>query len=184
VPILDELGEWISKIGPQTEPGSAFGKAMYYAATHWEKLNVYVSDGSLEIDNNLVENQIRPIAVGRKGYLFAGSHKAAQRAAMFYTLAGNCKLHGVNPVQWIEHIIRNIMTAKYNDVPSLYPQNYKSSICLHAYFVVSQPVNAASIMAIRYLVMSNLHVVKTFIWLQSMGVAVTRCSIQFAVPDC
>lgn len=128
VPILDELGEWISKVGPQTEPKNAFGKAMYYTATHWDKLNIYVQDGCLEIDNNLVENQIRPIAVGRKAYLFAGSHKAAQRAAMFYTLIGNCKLHGVNPVEWIEHVIRNIMTTKYNDVPSLYPQNYKSSM--------------------------------------------------------
>ena len=128
VPILDELGEWISKIGPQAEPGSAFGKALYYAAAHWEKLNVFVQDGNLEIDNNLFENQIRPIAVGRRGYLFAGSHNAAQRAAMFYTLIGNCKLHGVNPVQWIEHIIRNIMTTKCDDVPALYPQNYKSSV--------------------------------------------------------
>ena len=128
VPILDDLGEWISKTGPQAEPGSAFGKAMYYAAAHWDKLNVYVQDGNLEIDNNLVENQIRPSALGRKNFLFAGSHNAAQRAAMFYTLIGNCKLHGVEPVQWMEHVIRNIMTTKCNDVHALYPQNYKSSM--------------------------------------------------------
>ena len=69
VPILDELGEWISKIGPQAEPGSAFGKALYYAAAHWEKLNVFVQDGNLEIDNNLFENQIRPSVLGRKSFL-------------------------------------------------------------------------------------------------------------------
>lgn len=128
VPILDDLGTWICQTGPQAEPGSTLGKAMYYAAAHWNQLNVYVQDGNLEIDNNLVENQIRPIAVGRKGYLFAGSHKAAQRAAMFYTLIGNCKLHGVNPVEWIEHVIRNIMTTKYKDVHNLYPQNYKNNM--------------------------------------------------------
>ena len=128
IPILDELGEWISRVGPQTEPKSALGKAMYYAAAHWEKLNVYVQDGSLEIDNNLVENQIRPTVLGKKNYLFAGSHKAAQRAAMFYTLIGNCKLHGVNPAEWLEHVLRNIMNTKYNDVPALYPQNYKSTM--------------------------------------------------------
>lgn len=128
VPILDELGKWISKNGPQAEPGSAFGKAMYYAAAQWKKLNVYVQDGNLEIDNNLVENQIRPSVLGRKNFLFAGSHNAAQRAAMFYTLIGNCKLHGVEPVQWMEHVIRNIMTTKCNDVHALYPQNYKSSM--------------------------------------------------------
>jgi len=60
--------------------------------------------------------------------LFAGSHKAAQRAAMFYTLIGNCKLHGVNPAEWLEHVLRNIMNTKYNDVPALYPQNYKSTM--------------------------------------------------------
>lgn len=128
VPILDELGEWISREGPQTEPKSALGKALYYAAAHWEKLNVYVHDGSLEIDNNLVENQIRPTVLGKKNYLFAGSHKAAQRAAMFYTLIGNCKLHGVNPAEWLEYVLRNIMSTRYDDVPTLYPQNYKSTM--------------------------------------------------------
>lgn len=128
VPILDELGEWISREGPQTEPKSALGKALYYAAAHWDKLNVYVQDGSLEIDNNLVENQIRPTVLGRKNFLFAGSHKAAQRAAVFYTLIGNCKLHGVNPAEWLEHVLRNIMSTRYDDVPRLYPQNYKSTM--------------------------------------------------------
>jgi transposase len=128
LPILDQLGEWISKEGPNTQPKNALGKALYYAAAHWDKLNVYVQDGSLEIDNNLVENQIRPTVLGKKNFLFAGSHKAAQRAAVFYTLIGNCKLHGVNPVEWLEHVLRNIMTTRYDDVPALYPQNYKSSM--------------------------------------------------------
>jgi transposase len=127
-PFWTSFGEWISRVGPQTDPKNAFGKAMYYTAAHWDKLNVYVQDGSLEIDNNLVENQIRSTVVGRKNFLFAGSHKAAQRAAMFYTLIGNCKLHGVNPAQWLEHVLRNIMATKYNDVPSLYPQNFKSTM--------------------------------------------------------
>jgi transposase len=95
-------------------------------ASHWDKLNV--NDGSLEIDNNLVENQIRPTVLGQKNFLFAGSHKGAQRAAMFYTMVGNCKLHGVNPVQRLEYVIRNIMTTKYDDVPSLYPENFKSTM--------------------------------------------------------
>ena len=77
VSIVDELGMWISEVGSQTEPKSAFGKAMYYTAAHWEKLNEYLKNGSLEIDNNLVKNQIRPMVLGRKNYLFAGSHKAA-----------------------------------------------------------------------------------------------------------
>ena len=47
---------------------------------------------------------------------------------MFYTLIGNCKLHGVNPMEWLEHVLRNIMTTRYDDVPALYPQNYKSTM--------------------------------------------------------
>jgi transposase len=128
VPILDQLGEWISREGQKTQPKNALGKALYYAAAHWDKLNVYVQDGSLEIDNNLVENQIRPTVLGKKNFLFAGSHKAAQRAAIFYTLIGNCKLHGVNPVEWLEHVLRNIMTTRYDDIPALYPQNYTSTM--------------------------------------------------------
>lgn len=128
VPILDELGKWISHVGPNTEQKNAFGKAMYYTASHWDQLNEYVNDGNLEIDNNLVENQIRPTVLGRKNFLFAGSHKAAQRAAMLYTLLGNCKLHGVNPGQWLEYVLRNILSTKYDDVPALYPQNFKSTM--------------------------------------------------------
>ena len=139
VGILDELGEWISATGPQTEPTSALGKALYYTARHWDKLNVYVNDGSLEIDNNLVENQIRPTVLGRKNFLFAGSHKAAQRAAMFYTMMGNCKLHGVDPVHWLEYVIRNIMSTKYENVPSLYPQTSSQLCsCPHGYTTSAQ----------------------------------------------
>ena len=66
VTILDQLGAWIAEKGPQSQPQNALGKAFYYAAAHWDNLNVYVQDGSLEIDNNLVENQIRPTVLGMK----------------------------------------------------------------------------------------------------------------------
>jgi len=97
---------------------------MTYAAKRWDALSAYLHDGLLEIDNNLVENTIRPLALGRKNYLFAGSHKAAQRAAMIYSLLGTCRLHGVNPAQWLTHVLANILQTKYNDVRMLYPQNF------------------------------------------------------------
>ena len=78
-------------------PRSVWGKAVRYMLTRWEKLTRFLSDGRIEVDNNLVENVIRPLAVGRKNYLFAGSHAAAERAAVVYSLLGTCKLHGVNP---------------------------------------------------------------------------------------
>jgi len=124
LPIINELGGWIKGQLAQVLPKSQIGKAMAYAANRWDALSGYLYDGVLEIDNNLIENTIRPLALSRKNYLFAGSHKAAQRAAMVYSLLGTCKLHGVNPTQWLTHVLANIMQTKYNDVPSLYPQNF------------------------------------------------------------
>jgi len=68
----------------------------------WPKLENYTSDGHLEIDNNLVENAIRPVVVGRKNYLFAGSHEGAKRTAMIYTLVATAKLHLVEPFEYLK----------------------------------------------------------------------------------
>ena len=124
LPIINKLGEWIHAEAPDVLPKSQIGKAMAYTAKRWDALSGYLYDGVLEIDNNLVENTIRPLALGRKNYLFAGSHKAAQRAAMVYSLLGTCKLHGVNPTQWLAYVLANILQTKYNDVRMLYPQNF------------------------------------------------------------
>ena len=116
---------WIHAEAKKVLPKSQIGKAMAYSAHRWEALSGYLHDGLLEIDNNLVENAIRPVALGRKNYLFAGSHKGAQRAAMVYSFFAICKMHGVNPYQWLKYVLENMMRTKYNDVPVLYPQNFK-----------------------------------------------------------
>jgi len=64
----------------------------------WDHLQHYLHNGELQIDNNLIENSIRPNALGRKNHLFAGSHTGAQRSAMFYTFTGTCRMHGVEPM--------------------------------------------------------------------------------------
>jgi len=124
LPIINKLGAWIHAEAKTVLPKSQIGKAMAYSAKRWDALSGYLHDGLLEIDNNLVENTIRPLALGRKNYLFAGSHKGARRAAMVYSLLGTCKLHGVNPTEWLTHVLANILQTKYNDVRSLYPQNF------------------------------------------------------------
>ena len=124
LPIINELSDWIKRQLARVLPKSQIGKALAYSAKRWDALSGYLQDGGLEIDNNLVENTIRPLALGRKNYLFAGSHKAAQRAAMVYSLLGTCKMHGVNPTQWLTHVLANILQTKYNDVQTLYPQNF------------------------------------------------------------
>ena len=97
---------------------------MQYTLARWDKLNVYTEDGNLRIDNNLVENSIRPVAIGRKNYLFAGNHEAAGRSAMLYSLFATCKLHTVNPIQWLTYVFENINDHKINAIEELLPQNY------------------------------------------------------------
>ena len=78
-------------------PSSAIVKALAYSLVRWNKLSYYAHTDFIHLDNNPVENSIRPVAVGRKNYLFAGSHDEAQRAAMIYSLLANCKNYNINP---------------------------------------------------------------------------------------
>lgn len=126
--IINEMGKWIFQEIKSTLPKSQIGKAMAYAYARWDALSAYLYDGSLHIDNNLVENAIRPIALGRKNYLFAGSHEAAQRAAMIYSFFAICKKHEVNPFHWLKYILENIMSINHKNIKDLYPQNFKNII--------------------------------------------------------
>jgi transposase len=127
LPIINELGKWIFEEIKSTLPKSQIGKAMAYTYARWDALSAYMYDGNLLIDNNLVENAIRPVALGRKNYLFAGSHEAAGRAAMVYSFFAICKKHEVNPFQWLKHTLENIMSINHKNLKDLYPQNFKKS---------------------------------------------------------
>jgi transposase len=123
LPILNELSKWIVETYKEVLPKSALGKATAYCIPRWDNLIAYLHDGSLEIDNNLAENAIRPIALGRKNYLFAGSTRGAERAAMFYSFFGTCKKNGVNPFEWLKKVLEVIPTYKVNKLQELLPQN-------------------------------------------------------------
>ncbi len=124
-PIMHTLGLWIKENYQQVTPKSLIGKAVMYFLGRYEAVNQYLRDGRLEIDNNLVENQIRPVAVGRKNYLFAGSHSAAQDAAMIYSLLGCCKLHNVDPYTWLKDILSRLPDYPANRVHELLPHLWK-----------------------------------------------------------
>jgi len=124
VPILTALQQILQTQLLNSLPKSPLGMALQYTLGRWDKLNVYTLDGNLRIDNNLVENSIRPVAIGRKNYLFAGNHEAAQRSAMLYSLFATCKLHNVNPIQWLTYVFENINDHKINVIEQLLPQNY------------------------------------------------------------
>lgn len=126
VPILENMHCNMQEFLTKTLPKSPLGKAIIYTLKRWEKLRLYTSDGILQIDNNLVENSIRPVALGRKNYLFAGSHERAQDAAMLYSLFATCRLHNVNPEQWLTYLFNNISNTTQDKLHLLLPQNYTS----------------------------------------------------------
>lgn len=124
VPILQNFGNWMKQQYLQVLPKSTIGKALGYSIERWDELSIYTSSGKLNIDNNPVENSIRPIAIGRKNYLFAGSHEAAQRSAMLYSLLGTCKLNGINPFIWLRETLRRIPAHPINKIEELLPKNF------------------------------------------------------------
>ena len=124
LPICSELGKWIATEYQNTLPKSALGKAMAYCLARWDNLIGYLHDGALEIDNNLIENAIRPVALGRKNYLFAGSHRAAQNAAMIYSFFATCKKHNVEPYAWLHYVLQVIQEYKVSKLNELLPQNF------------------------------------------------------------
>ena len=121
LPVLNELGEWIKNELLKVPPKSAIGKALSYSAARWNNFKVYVEDGRLDIDNNAVERSIRPVTVGRKNFLFCGSHKSARNTAMIYSLLGTCKLHDVNPCVWLKDVIERIPTHPEDKIDELLP---------------------------------------------------------------
>lgn len=124
VPILDELEKWIGQQFNIVAPKSPIGQAMAYALGLWPRLRVYVDDGRYLIDNNRIENTIRPLAIGRKNYLFAGSDRGARNAALLYSLIGTCKLNGVEPFEYLSDVIARISEHKANKLTELLPQNW------------------------------------------------------------
>ena len=121
VPILISLGQWMKQQYMQVTPKSSIGKALAYSIERWERLSLYTQHGMLNIDNNPVENSIRPIALGRKNYLFAGSHEAARRSGTLYSLLGTCKMHGIEPYTWLKNVLQKIADHPVNKVNELLP---------------------------------------------------------------
>lgn len=122
-PILDQWKTWLEDQQNSVPPKSSIGQAVNYTLNLWSRLVRYTDDPMYHIDNNLIENIIRPLAIGRKNYLFAGSHEAAQRAAMFYSFFATCKLNEVEPYQWLKEVLIKIPEAKVNDLSRFLPQN-------------------------------------------------------------
>jgi transposase len=123
--VMQVIKDWLDVEADKVLPQNPIGKAIQYMRNQWPRLEVYLTDGRLEIDNNLVENAIRPIALGRKNYLFAGSPDGAVRAAAIYTLLANAKLHGIEPFYYLRDVIKRIPGHPVKKLDQLLPKNWK-----------------------------------------------------------
>lgn len=124
-PVLKGLSGWMQQQYIHVLPKSAIGKALAYSLERWDHLSLYITKGKLNIDNNPVENSIRPVALGRKNYLFAGSHEAAKRSGMLYSLLGTCKMHGIEPYGWLKEVLQKIADHPINKIRNLLPHRYE-----------------------------------------------------------
>jgi len=129
VPIMKKIKDYLDQLynNPAVLPKSAIGQAVQYALNQWTYLERYVEDGQLEIDNNLVENSIRPVAIGRKNYLFAGSPTGAKWGAIIYTLVASAIRHGINPMTYLADVLKRIPHTKPSQYHTLFPCNWQPS---------------------------------------------------------
>ena len=124
-PVFDLFHAWMQEQYNEVLPKSKIGQALQYGLNRWKNMHPYLNNGALEIDNNLVENIIRPAAIGRKNYLFAGSHDAAKRIAMVYTFFAACKHHNINPEEWLTDVLNRIHSHPINQINHLLPHYWK-----------------------------------------------------------
>jgi len=120
-PRLEALHEWLIKSRMAVAEGSAIAKAIDYTLRRWTAVMRYADSGSLPIDNNPVENIIRPICLGKKNWLFAGSERAGKRAAAIQSLLGTAKLNGLEPYAWLKDTLEKLPAWPNRRIDELLP---------------------------------------------------------------
>jgi transposase len=121
VPALAELHAWLLDTQRTVAAGSGSAKAVDHALKRWPALQRYAASGSLPIDNNPVENAIRPIAIGKKNWLFTGSERAGRRAAAIQSLFATAKLNGLDPLRWLSSVLERLPTCPNSQLDTLLP---------------------------------------------------------------
>ena len=121
LPIWEELKIYLDDLAPKLIPSTPIYVAVRYMLKRWPGLTSYITDAKLRPDNNLIENQIRPLALGRKNYMFAANHQGAEYAALYYSLFGTCLLNGINPLKWLVDVLKRINDHPVNKLEELLP---------------------------------------------------------------
>jgi transposase len=120
-PVLQRLLRAMELVRRRTLPQGLLGQAIDYALKRWDALTRFVEDGFLEIDNNLIENAIRPSALGKKNWLFVGHPEAGERSAVIYTLLGSCRRHGINPFDYLKDLFTRLPATKITQIREFTP---------------------------------------------------------------
>jgi transposase len=126
-PIADKLREWLILQRQKATDGTAIAKAIDYSLGRWQALTRFLGDGALPIDNNWVENRIRPIALGRSNWLFAGSLRAGKRAAAVMSLIQSARLNGHDPYRYLKDVLERLPTQPASRIGELLPHGWMSA---------------------------------------------------------
>ena len=127
-PVLEKRQRWFVATSASEPPSTDLAKAAAYVLNHWVALTRFLEDGRVSLDNNICEQQLRDIALGRKNYLFAGSHDAAQRAARLYSLMRTCAQYGVPPLPYLTDVLHKLARGWDNDqLDELLPHRWQTS---------------------------------------------------------
>jgi len=123
-PILAALHDWMLAQRERVPNGSATAKALDYSLKRWPALTRYVEDGAVPIDNNWVENQIRPWALGRSNWLFAGSLRSGKRAAAIMSLIQSARMNGHDPYAYLKDVLMRLPTQRASEIGQLLPHQW------------------------------------------------------------
>ncbi|MCZ8336947.1 MAG: IS66 family transposase, partial [Burkholderiaceae bacterium] len=130
-PITDTMHEWLTLHRRRATDGTAIAKAIDYSLGRWVALTRFLDDGALPIDNNWIENRIRPIALGRSNWLFAGSLRGGQRAAAAMSLIQSAKLNGLDPYRYLRDVLERLPTHPNSRIEELLPHRWTSATAEH-----------------------------------------------------
>ncbi|MGC8553615.1 MAG: IS66 family transposase [Phycisphaerae bacterium] len=129
-PRLEELKKWLQSLrrenGGHVLPKSPMGEAIGYTLNQWDALNVYLTDGRLSMDNNVAENALRRVALGRKNWLFVGSDNGGRTAAVLYSLISSCKRHKVEPWAYLRDVLTRIPQTPAEKLGDLLPDRWQA----------------------------------------------------------
>ncbi|MEO0795941.1 MAG: IS66 family transposase [Verrucomicrobiota bacterium] len=128
-PILQRLKRAFIQLKPRYLPKSSLGKAIAYALNQWNALEAFVSNGLVEIDNNLVENAIRPSAIGKKNWLFIGSEASGKTSAIIYSIIESAKRHGIDPYAYLRYLLETLPSSTNHQTPNMTPAAYAKRHC-------------------------------------------------------